>query len=159
QDPRHLRGHPADPGPDRCAAAAQQVVEGAPLMSRVKIGMHGAVARVTLNRADKHNAMDPAMLDAVREAAKKLRKDRRVRAIILRGDGPSFCSGLDIRSMFSSKKAIALGLAAVRSPLRNRFQDWSINWREVAVPVIACIHGNCFGAGFQLALGADFRIS
>ena len=44
-------------------------------------------------------------------------------------------------------------------PIRNQFQRWSMGFRELGVPVIAAIHGNCFGAGLQLALGADMRIS
>ncbi|MGH8443460.1 MAG: crotonase/enoyl-CoA hydratase family protein [Nevskiaceae bacterium] len=126
---------------------------------RVRIDVQGGLATVVLTRGDKHNAMDLAMLEAVRGAAARLKKDRRVRAVILRGDGPSFCAGLDVKSMFSGAKAVAAGIAALWSPVRNRFQDWSMAWREVAVPVIASIHGNCFGAGIQLALGADLRIA
>lgn len=126
---------------------------------RVRVEMRDGVATVTLNRADKHNAMDWAMLEAVRAAALALKKDKAVRAVIVRGDGPSFCSGLDVKSMFKDKRAMALGLAALRSPVRNRFQDWSMRWREIPAPVIAVIHGNCFGAGIQLALGADIRIA
>src|SRR5262249_6720300 len=53
----------------------------------------------------------------------------------------------------------AAGYAALYSPRRNFFQQWSMGWRDLAVPVIAAIHGNCFGAGIQLALGADVRIA
>jgi len=126
---------------------------------RVRVEVQGSLATVTLTRADKHNGMDMPMLDAVRGAAVRLRKDRRVRTVILRGDGPSFCAGLDVKSMFGSAKAAATGFAALWSPVRNRFQDWSMAWREVPAPVIACIHGSCFGAGIQLALGADLRIA
>lgn len=126
---------------------------------RVRIEVQGTLATVTLNRADKHNGMDLPMLDAVRAAARRLRKDKRVRTVLLRGDGPSFCAGLDFKSVFNSAKAAAAGFAALISPVRNRFQDWSMAWREVPAPVIACIHGNCFGAGIQLALGADIRIA
>lgn len=127
--------------------------------ARVKTELRGAVAFVTLTRADKHNGMDLAMLDAVRDASRKLKKDKRVRAVILHGDGPSFCAGLDVKSIFGSKAAAVQGFAALWSPVRNKFQDWSMAWREVPVPVIACVHGNCFGAGIQLALGADIRIA
>jgi enoyl-CoA hydratase/carnithine racemase len=126
---------------------------------RVRVEISGSLATVTLNRADKHNGMDMAMLDAVRGAAARLRKDKRVRTVLLRGDGPSFCAGLDFKSVFGSARAMVTGFAALRSPVRNRFQDWSMAWREVPAPVIACIHGNCFGAGIQLALGADVRIA
>ena len=126
---------------------------------RVRVETRGSTATVTLTRADKHNGMDLLMLDAVRDAAKKLRKNRQIRAVILHGDGPSFCAGLDVKAVFGNPKAAAAGFAALWSPVRNRFQDWSMAWREVPVPVIAAIHGNCFGAGIQLALGADIRIS
>ncbi len=126
---------------------------------RVKLAVDNGIATVTLNRADKHNGMDLAMLEAVLEAQRALKKRNDVRAAIVHGDGPSFCSGLDVKSVFANKAAAAIGLAAVWSPVRNRFQTWSMGWRELAFPVIACIHGNCFGAGIQLALGADIRIS
>lgn len=130
-----------------------------PVNSRVRVDMDGLVARVCLTRPDQHNGMDFAMLDAVRRAARRLGKDRRVRAVILHGEGPSFCAGLDVKSVLGTPAAAAVGLASLFSPVRNRFQEWSMAWREVAAPVIAAIHGNCFGAGLQLALGADIRLA
>ena len=129
------------------------------MTERVKTEIQGSLATVTLNRGDKHNGMDMAMLDAVRAAAARLRKEKRVRTVILRGDGPSFCAGLDFKSVFGSAKAAVSGFTALWSPVRNKFQDWSMAWRDVPAPVIACVHGNCFGAGIQLALGADIRIA
>jgi enoyl-CoA hydratase/carnithine racemase len=126
---------------------------------RVKVELQGTVARVTLTRADKHNGMDWPMLEAVRAAARRLKREKRVRVVVLAGDGPSFCAGLDVKAVFGDKKAAAAGIASLWSPVRNKFQDWSMAWREVPAPVIACIHGNCFGAGIQLALGADLRIA
>lgn len=128
-------------------------------MKRVRIERSGDVAHVILSRPDKHNGMDMPMLEGVRDAAVELRKDRSLRAVVLSGEGPSFCAGLDVKSLFGDKKAAMIAFAALTSPVRNRFQDWSMAWREVPVPVIAAIHGNCFGAGIQLALGADIRIA
>ena len=128
-------------------------------MDRVRVETRGTVATVTLTRPDKHNGMDMPMVDAVRGAALSLQKDRQIRAVILCGEGPSFCAGLDVKGMFGDKRAAVLAFAALRSPIRNRFQDWSMAWRDIPVPVIAAIHGNCFGAGIQLALGADIRIA
>jgi enoyl-CoA hydratase/carnithine racemase len=129
------------------------------MTARVKTDISGGVATVTLMRGDKHNGMDMAMLEAVRDASARLKREKNVRAVILKGDGPSFCAGLDFKSVFGSAKAAATGFAALWSPVRNKFQDWSMAWREVPAPVIACVHGNCFGAGIQLALGADIRIA
>lgn len=126
---------------------------------RVRIDIDGPVALVCLTRAEQHNGMDFRMLDAVRRAARRLRRDRQVRAVILYGEGPSFCAGLDVKSVLGNPVAAAVGLAALLAPTRNRFQDWSMAWRDVPAPVIAAIHGNCFGAGLQLALGADLRLA
>ncbi len=126
---------------------------------RVRVELDGAVVRVCLTRGEQHNGMDFRMLDAVRRAARRLRKDRQVRAVILHGEGPSFCAGLDVKSVLGNPAAAAAGVASLFSPARNRFQEWSMAWRDVAAPVIAAIHGNCFGAGLQLALGADIRLA
>lgn len=126
---------------------------------RVRVDIDGSVALVSLTRAGQHNGMDLPMLDAVRRAARRLRTNRQVRAVILHGEGPSFCAGLDVKSVLGRPATAAVAATALFSPTRNRFQAWSMAWRELPVPVIAAIHGNCFGAGLQLALGADIRIA
>lgn len=68
-----------------------------------KIDEHG-ICRVTLNRADKLNAVDLAMFEAVAETASNLRSDRNIRVVILNGSGRAFCSGLDV--VRSSQKMI-----------------------------------------------------
>lgn len=126
---------------------------------RVRITVEGGIARLALTRADKHNGMDVPMLRAVVRAQKELRATRSLRAVIVHGEGPSFCSGLDAKS-FMGNRAVALRMASqLWFPWRNLFQTWSMGFRELGVAVIAAIHGNCFGAGLQLALGADIRIA
>jgi enoyl-CoA hydratase/carnithine racemase len=125
---------------------------------RVRVDRDGPVALVCLARPEQHNGMDFRMLDAVRQAARRLRHDRQGRAVILHGEGPSFCAGLDVKSVLGKPLSAAVALAGLLAPARNRFQDWSMAWRDLPVPVIAAIHGNCFGAGLQLALGADIRL-
>jgi enoyl-CoA hydratase/carnithine racemase len=117
------------------------------------------IAHVRLHRPDKHNGMSFPMLDAVLDAARSLRDDRALRAVVLAGDGPSFCAGLDVKAALGSPVRTATGLATLWLPMKNKFQRWSLAWRELGVPVIAAVHGNCFGAGLQLALGADIRIA
>jgi enoyl-CoA hydratase/carnithine racemase len=116
------------------------------------------VATVSLNRPEKHNAVDWLMLKEVKAMQKQLQKVKSLRAIVLRGNGPSFCAGLDIKSVLSDPKTGLVMYAHLWLPFRNIYQSWSTAWREIGVPVIAEIHGNCFGAGIQLALGADIRI-
>lgn len=126
---------------------------------RVTITVEGAIATVSLNRPDKHNGLDLPMFHALVDAARALRKRREVRAVILRGEGPSFCSGLDVKSAFSSMPKFARDFATFGIKKRNIFQDVGLCWRDLPVPVIAVIQGNCFGGGMQIALGADFRIA
>lgn len=116
------------------------------------------VAHVVLNRPDKHNGVDWLMLKEMRQIQKKLQGMKRLRAVIIRGEGSSFCAGLDFKSVLSDPKTAAVMYAHLWMPFRNIFQTWSTGWRQLAVPVIAQIHGNCFGAGIQLALGADIRV-
>lgn len=127
--------------------------------SRVRIERDGPVAHVVLNRPEKHNGMDLTMLGAVNAAAKTLRRERTLRAVILRGEGPSFCAGLDFKTVMSNPVRAVRAYTQLWWPMRNDFQTWSMAWRDLGVPVIAAVHGNCFGAGLQLALGADIRIS
>lgn len=124
---------------------------------RIRITHEGTTAYLTLTRADKHNGVDHAMLKAMVEAQRSLRKMTEVRAVILHGDGPSFCSGLDFKTVLGEPLTAAAMVAELWLPYRNLFQDWSMGFRDLGVPVIAAVHGNCFGAGIQLALGADVR--
>lgn len=126
---------------------------------RIRVSIEGGIACVTLNRPDKHNGMDFAMLRAMVRVQKQLKRRRDIRAVILDGAGPSFCAGLDFKSALARPLETLLMGLQLWWPWRNRFQRWSMGWRDLGVPVIALIHGNCFGAGMQLALGADFRIS
>ncbi|KAF0969769.1 Short-chain-enoyl-CoA hydratase [Gordonia sp. YY1] len=114
------------------------------------------VATVTLNRAEKHNALDPAMFDALLEVTGELAADRRVRAVVVHGDGKSFCSGLDISSLGGEGLGGSL-LERDDADRGNHAQRVSLDWRRVPAPVIAVLHGNCFGGGLQVALGADIR--
>lgn len=126
---------------------------------RVEVDITDGIARVRLARPEKHNGMDFEMLRGVIEACRSLRRDRTIRVAILSGEGPSFCAGLDFKTVLAQPVKAAAGYAKLWKPTRNDFQTWSMGWRELPIPVIAAIHGNCFGAGIQLALGADIRIA
>jgi enoyl-CoA hydratase/carnithine racemase len=126
---------------------------------RVQIEREGSIAVVRLTRPDKHNGVDFPMLQEMVEAQRFLKKQRDVRIVIVRGDGPSFCAGLDFKSAFEKPMRAAYMASQLLWPVRNVFQRWSMGFRELGACVIACIHGSCFGAGIQLALGADLRIS
>jgi len=125
---------------------------------RVRIEVDDHVAVVTLTRADKHNALDVAMFEAIIDAAGRLMSEPGVRAVVLHGDGPSFCSGLDVASIMASQSNGDAGFDRLTEEAPNWFQRTAYDWVRVPVPVIAAIHGNCLGGGLQIALGADIRI-
>jgi enoyl-CoA hydratase/carnithine racemase len=129
-------------------------------MDRVNLQFNSdnTVATVALNRPEKHNGVDWPMLKEVRKVQAQLAKHKTLRAVILKGEGPSFCAGLDVKSVMSNPKTGLVMYANLWLPMRNIFQTWSMGWRDLGVPVIAQIHGNCFGAGIQLAMGADIRV-
>ena len=125
---------------------------------RVRIGDNG-VATATMVRADKHNALDQAMFEGLMNAAEQLAGDTSVRAVVLHGEGKSFCSGLDVASFMSGEGGTGVLLSRDDDRLANFAQRVTYDWSLVPAPVIAAIHGNCFGGGLQIALGADIRIA
>ena len=126
---------------------------------RVRIEIADLVATVTLARADKHNALDAGMFAGLIAAADRLRTEPGVRAVVLHGEGKSFCSGLDVASFMSGPMSFDELLGRPEGQLANIAQRVATDWAAVPVPVIAAIHGNCFGGGLQIALGADLRIA
>jgi enoyl-CoA hydratase/carnithine racemase len=126
---------------------------------RVDLNIIEGIAHVVLNRPDKRNALDLEMFRAIVDAQKAIARERTVRVVILSGAGPDFSSGLDVKSMFQSRfnPLKLLGKWWPFGP--NLAQRVSVGWRRLRVPVIAAIHGNCWGGGLQIVLGADFRLA
>jgi len=138
------------------------------------------IQNVVLSRPSKMNALDMSMFESIAAAAAQLRDDPSVRAIILSGEGRAFCTGLDVKSVANPLKE---GGGGCHNPLRNierllerpsgygrpypggttslgnLAQDVGYLWRDLPVPVIASLHGMCFGGGMQIALGADMRFA
>lgn len=128
---------------------------------RVQITLENGVADVRMVRADKMNALDDAMFQALIDAGEQLRADKSVRAVVLSGEGRAFCAGLDMgnfQKMASGDGASDRLVNTKRSDGgANRAQHAVMVWREIPAPVIAAVHGVAFGGGFQLMLGADMR--
>jgi enoyl-CoA hydratase/carnithine racemase len=126
--------------------------------NRVTIALdeHG-IAQVRLSRANKLNALDAAMFDAIIAAGETLTEMRDLRCVVLSGAGSGFCSGLDL-AMLADLADSDLQLGTRTHGIANRFQQLAMLWRALPVPVIAAVHGVCFGGGLQIAGGADIRV-
>jgi len=130
-------------------------------MSRVSVTFENHIAFVRLTRANKMNAVDPDMIDAIIAAGEEVATSD-ARAVVLSGEGKAFCAGIDITGMSSlmgNDPADALMPRSHGSGTTNRWQEVAMIWNRMEIPVIAAVHGVCFGAGMQLALGADIRIA
>jgi len=132
---------------------------------RVSISIADGVADVRLVRADKMNALDAAMFEALVAATERLSREKGVRAVVLSGEGRAFCAGLDMGRFQAMKESGGNGVAggekrdlSIRTHGQANFPQQAVwGWRQLPVPVIAAIQGVAFGGGFQLALGADMR--
>ena len=129
-------------------------------MSRVSTQITDGVAHVRLTRAAKKNAKDFAMTEAIVEAGHALIRAEEVRAVVLSGEGDAFCAGLDVMSFAQLAQPEMLVKFMERTHDDcNLMQEVAMVWRRMEVPVIAALHGVAFGAGFQMAMGADIRIA
>lgn len=135
------------------------------MSERVSISISQGVADVRFDRADKRNALDPEMFAAIAAAGERLKTESGVRAVVISGNGPSFCAGLDFGTFQSmagkDRSAVSEGGGAGSmqpSGITHLGQQVAWVWQEVPVPVIAAVHGHALGGGLQIALGADIRI-
>lgn len=136
---------------------------------RVTCTITNGVADVRMNRADKMNAIDGEMFEALADVGSALCENSEVRAVVLSGEGRGFCAGLDFGSfnaMASGKGGSVLPTSGDPSDpsltpgkITHRGQQAAWVWQEIPVPVIAAVHGVALGGGCQIALGADLRFT
>ena len=130
------------------------------MTDRVKIDRQEHIATVMLDRADKFNALDMAMFEALHAAADELARDSSVRAVVLHGAGDNFCAGIDT-TVFTDPSMDVGGekMAPVEPSAANYYQRAAYAWRELPAPVICALQGITYGGGLQIALGADLRFA
>jgi len=129
---------------------------------RIIVDVSDGVADVRLARPEKRNALDIAMFAGLVRAGEELKSSAGLRAVVLSGEGPDFCAGLDFTSfsaMASGERlSFSLDVPPSAGPAQALGQRAAFVWAELPVPVIAAITGNALGGGLQIALGADIRI-
>jgi enoyl-CoA hydratase/carnithine racemase len=133
------------------------------MSDRVSFTVEHGIADIRLNRPDKRNALDGEMFAAIGEAGERLKNERSVRAVVLSGEGRSFCAGIDITGLQQERpeaidNRVNPGYVAEGS-ITHLGQKAAWVWQELPVPVIAAVHGHAYGGGLQIALGADIRIA
>ncbi|KUE86338.1 enoyl-CoA hydratase [Cupriavidus necator] len=114
----------------------------------------GKTAVITLNRPQRRNALDSSARDLLIDAIRTVQTDRDIRSVVLTGAGGHFCSGADLGGTEEEGDKAFLG----RDVLVNH-QRWHTALMDLEKPVISAVDGFAVGAGFSLALAADFVIA
>ena len=123
---------------------------------RVIINKEEHIAEVILNRADKLNALDGAMIQAIIAAGEEIQNDEEIRVVVLRGEGKAFCAGIDLSNFDPSSDGVDNVVERTHG-VANKWQQCAWVWRDLDVPVIAAVHGICFGGGLNVMSGADIK--
>lgn len=125
----------------------------------VAVSISNHVASVMLDRAGKRNAVNMAMFEDLAHAGSIVKNDASIRAVVLYGNGEHFCAGIDVSIFRDAGEGVIDNsrMAPLADSAANFFQSAAYVWREIPVPVIAVLKGCVFGAGLQIAMGADIR--
>lgn len=121
----------------------------------VLYSVEGRVARVTLNRPDKRNALNDALIAGIKEGLKKAAADEHVRAVVISGAGKDFCSGADL----SALQKIAGASVAENSEDARSLLELFLLIRQLPVPVIAAVTGRALAGGCGLASACDLVLA
>ena len=118
------------------------------------------VDRVTLNRPEHLNALDPALIDALNVYFQGLQRNRDTRVVVLRGAGKNFCAGLDLKAAMARRAGQQEPPGVTESlDSQRRIADIVMLMRRCPQPILALVQGAAAGGGFALALAADIRIA
>ncbi|MGH8194169.1 MAG: enoyl-CoA hydratase/isomerase family protein [Woeseiaceae bacterium] len=122
-------------------------------MPTVLFAVSGSIAFVTLNRPEKLNALDAAMQDELERALDRAEQDEDVRAVVLCGNGRAFSAGFDMEAADSGNDP-----EKIRRELQRDF-DVIMRFRDCPKPVIAAVHGYCFGSSLEISAVCDITIA
>jgi methylglutaconyl-CoA hydratase len=117
--------------------------------------LDGAIARVTLNRPEKRNALNETLINGIRKALQQANDDAAVRVVVISGAGRDFCSGADLRSL----KTIAEGSIVENSADARSLMELFAQIRRVSVPVVAAVRGKALAGGCGLASACDIVLA
>jgi methylglutaconyl-CoA hydratase len=117
--------------------------------------VEGALARLTLNRPEKRNALNEELIGGLKSSLRKASDDAAVRAVVISGAGRDFCSGADLASL----QKIADGSVAENSADARSLMELFVLMRQVSVPVVAAVRGKALAGGCGLASACDIVLA
>jgi len=121
----------------------------------IEYRLDAGVARITLNRPEKRNALGPDLIAAIREALGKTARDENVRVVLLAGAGPDFCSGADLGALDQTADAGVLDHLASARQLAELF----LEMRHHRRPIVAAVRGRALAGGCGLATACDLVLA
>jgi 2-(1,2-epoxy-1,2-dihydrophenyl)acetyl-CoA isomerase len=128
-------------------------------MPGVKVGRNGAIGEIVLDRPEVLNAVDRETIAALAAAAAEAAEDEAVRAVLLRGEGPAFCAGGDIRMFGALVDLPAAARARALREMVDALHPLLARLRQMPKPVVAAVHGAAAGFGLSLVLAADLALA
>jgi methylglutaconyl-CoA hydratase len=117
--------------------------------------LEGAIARITLNRPEKRNALNEALVIGLKHALRQANDDATVRVVVISGAGRDFCSGADLEAL----QKIADGTVAENIDDARSLMELFMLMRQVAVPVVAAVRGKALAGGCGLASACDIVVA
>lgn len=125
------------------------------MSDRVTSALEGGVLTLLLNRPDKRNAMDRAMVDGLHAGLERADLDADVRVVAVRGAGKDFCAGADLAELLASVEESSEENAQSAAHLGHVF----VQMRELPKPVVAVVHGRALAGGCGLATACDLVLA
>jgi enoyl-CoA hydratase/carnithine racemase len=125
----------------------------------VRLEREGAVAEIVLDRVEKRNALSWAMLNEAAQALEASEREPGTRAVLVRGEGPGFSSGIDLATFAEMEALFGAGWQGRMQAVTARFQHVVGAFARSPLPVIALLHGFALGLGLELALACDLRLA
>lgn len=124
-------------------------------MQTILYQINGAVTTITLNRPDKHNALNPLMISELTQSFEYAAKDHKTRVVVLKGNGKSFCAGADLHYM---KEIAAFGLEENKADGLKLATLFDTIY-HCPKPVVACVHGSVMGGANGLTAACDIVLA
>jgi len=123
------------------------MISPTPIDRSILLDVHDHVARITLNRPDRHNALEAEDIALFRSSLATVEADQDIRVLIVTGSGPhTFCAGASLKQINTGKMSGAV------------FETLTDDLASVRVPTICAVNGGVYGGGAEIALSCDFRI-